>query len=26
MQHVVTVDPAVAERAVRPIERMLAIT
>ena len=26
MQHVVTVDPKTAERAVRPIERMLAIT
>ena len=26
MQHVVTVDPAVAARAVRPIERMLEIT
>ena len=26
MQHVVTVDPAIAERAVKPIERMLEIT
>ncbi len=26
MQHVVTVDPAIAERAILPIERMLAIT
>ena len=25
MQHVVTVDPKIAERAVQPIERMLAI-
>lgn len=25
MQHVVTVDPRIAERAVRPIERMLAV-
>jgi quinolinate synthase len=26
MQHVVTVDPQIAERAVRPIQRMLDVT